>query len=1135
MEFNKPKELCVDSDISQNFVNFKKDVLIYFAATETGKKSKPVQVARLKNLLGTEGLLLYESITTEDEDNETVSSILETLENHCVPKKNDTMDIFKFFSYKQSSDEPFERFFANIKKLVRPCEFGNQESKLLKAQIILGLYSKVSKEYLLRKNFDLQETINYCKTVEQANLNLNSIDKLKSVEIDEVKSPMSGTSMFMKPRPNRYVCNNDSYTDNSLSKSNYSRNKETVFNKPDEQKFHCSQCGYSHERQSICPAKGKICKKCGKWNHFSSVCRTKLNQTYTNRSMLQIQKQCEDVRLNNDENVIGTNNETILSEGLVMVESLQKPPHEKAWFKSMKVEGVNVNFKLDSGSEANILPYEFVKNNNLLHKVEKCKIRLEAFGGFQIDTVGTLNAEVETNKMITVAKFLIVKNCSNPLIGLDLCIQLNLIKKVEVVTQDQGKVDIYNNNKDLFEGVGCFPDICTFKLTENARPKMCSARRIPLKIKDKFKDTLDELVKKNIITSVNEPVEWVSNIAIVEKPNGSLRICIDPKELNKYIVKEKYTIPTLEEISPNLSNKKYFCILDIKDGFYHVKLDSESSKLCSFSTIYGTYRFLRAPFGLACMPEIFQKLMFKYFGDITGVSIYFDDLCISGESKEEVDAILNKVFRRARQYNIKFNYNKLQYCVEDVKYLGVIFNKNGMRPDPEKIACVKSLKKPNNKTELQQLLGFINYLRPFIPNMAELTAAFRELLKKNTVWQWTDSHSRALEYLKQIICSNQVLAPFKTERPVEIQCDASRDAIGCCILQDNRPVSFASRCLSNTEKEYAQIEKEFLAITYACSKFHYYIYGQENVIIHTDHMPLLSIMKKSFNEVKNNRLRRLKLKLLNYKFELRYLSGKKMFVADLLSRNFVIKHQPDDNSMNDVVHTLSVGLLTFSDKKMDEIQVATGEDEHLKNVLDWYNKGWPSTCTMQGEIKHYFKMKNDISVEQGLVYYENRLVIPIKWRNYIIELLHESHLGIVKTKSIAKMHFYWPGIMAEIETYISRCPVCLKYSRSNTPEPLLSHEIPDLPFNKIGLDIAQHAGVNYLIIFDYFSRWLEVITLRYKTSLEIINKLKDIFSRFGIPGTVIADNMPFGSLEVFLRTGILRLSLPAPTILKAMD
>lgn len=128
-----------------------------------------------------------------------------------------------------------------------------------------------------------------------------------------------------------------------------------------------------------------------------------------------------------------------------------------------------------------------------------------------------------------------------------------------------------------------------------------------------------------------------------------------------------------------------------------------------------------------------------------------------------------------------------------------------MTPDREKITSVKSLKKPNNKTELQQLLGCINNLRYFIPNMAELIASFREPLKKNIVWQWTDSHSRALEYLKQIICSNLVLAPFKTERPVEIQCDESRDAIGSCIRKDKRPVSFAPRCLSNSEKGYVQI------------------------------------------------------------------------------------------------------------------------------------------------------------------------------------------------------------------------------------------------------------------------------------------------------------------------------------------
>lgn len=151
---------------------------------------------------------------------------------------------------------------------------------------------------------------------------------------------------------------------------------------------------------------------------------------------------------------------------------------------------------------------------------------------------------------------------------------------------------------------------------------------------------------------------------MVEKPNWSLRLCIDPIYLNKAIIKEMYTIPTLEELAPYPSHKTYYTVFDIKDSFYHIKLDEESSKYCSFNTVYGTYRFSRAPFGLKNIPEFFQKLVYKYFGDITGVTIYVDDIMVSADTFEEHDNIVNKVVQRVRDYNIKFHFDKIEYCVQ---------------------------------------------------------------------------------------------------------------------------------------------------------------------------------------------------------------------------------------------------------------------------------------------------------------------------------------------------------------------------------------------------------------------------------------------------------------------------------------
>lgn len=1085
MEFNKPNTLNLNGNIAENFKTFREEVLIYFSATETEKKPKLVQVARLKNLLGSEALKLYKTLNPDEENDETVLSILNVLGEHCLPQKNEIVDIFNFFTRKQQSNEPFEKFYADLKHLIKPCGFGDQEKKLLRAQIVLGIKSKNMKERLLREDISLEKTISYCKSVETAETNIQEMErKVKNtVELNE-------------------VVNSDGEQDdehgqiNTVNNMNLAKpgNRNVVQYK--QHRKSCTRCGYTHDKN--CPAYGKTCNKCQKPNHFATMCRTNRFSS-SNKEV----KQCQNLDFNIEEN--HTYSVSSITQSVNQI---------KSWNEVIKVEGVNLQFKLDTGAEVNVLPLSFIRDNKLYPKLEKCNVRLQAFGGFVVEPVGKIKCLVESKRKLCNVEFLIVKYCQNPIIGLNACIELDLIKKVESL-DNKDKSEVYAQNREVFDGLGCFPDSCTIRLDQNAKPKISAARRIPLKIRDQFKVTLENLVKKEIITPVSEPVEWVNNVVIVEKPNGSLRICIDPIELNKYIIREKYTIPTLEELAPKLSNKQVFTVLDIKDGFYHVKLDNESSKLCSFSTVYGTYRFLRAPFGLSCMPEIFQRLVYKYFGDIPGVSIYFDDLCIAGDSKDEVDQILKNVLERARKYNIRFNFDKLQYCVNEVKYLGVIFNKSGMSPDPEKTKSIKTLSNPTNKNELQQLLGLINYLRNFIPNLAELTTPFRELLKKNVQWQWTESHTKSLNTLKQIICSGQVLAAFDEKLPIDIQCDASKDAIGCCILQNGKPVSFASRCLNNAEIQYAQIEKELLAITFACNKFHYYIYGQQNVTVHTDHMPLLSILNKDMNDIKNNRLKRLKLKLIDYSFTLKYLPGKKMYIADLLSRNIVRAPQHYyDETMNDYIHTVSVCELSISDDKKKELQESTKNDEVLKVVLQWYTNGWPSKCTEYGEIKHYFNLKNELCLEDGLFYYNNRLIVPSNFRKYFLQLFHETHTGIVKTKMIVKKYFYWPGLMSDIESYISGCSLCLKYSRSNTQDPLINHNIPEIPFNKVGIDIAEHAGQSYLILIDYFSKWLEIIKLNTKTSSEVIKKLKNVFSRNGIPAIVITDNMPFNSFEL---------------------
>lgn len=344
-------------------------------------------------------------------------------------------------------------------------------------------------------------------------------------------------------------------------------------------------------------------------------------------------------------------------------------------------------------------------------------------------------------------------------------------------------------------------------------------------------------------------------------------------------------MPTPADVQTQLNNKKVFTVIDMKDGYWHVKLTDKSSYLCTFNTPWGRMRFRRMPFGILSASEVMQKRNVEAFGDIAGVQVIADDLIIAAATVEEHDQILRRVLERARQLQVKFNQTKVQFRVPEVLYMGNIITPDGLTPDQSKVEAISSMPLPEDRAALQRLLGMVRYLAQYVPNESELTAPLRALLKKEAVWQWEPEHTRSLEKIKQVLANEPVLRYYDVTQPVTIQADASQNGLGCCLLQQGRPVHYASRSMTSTEKNCAQIEKELLAICYACQKFHQYVYGK-SVNVQTDHRPLEAVFRKPRGSA-TPRLQRMLLRLQRYELEVTYVPGKYLYVADTLSRAYL--------------------------------------------------------------------------------------------------------------------------------------------------------------------------------------------------------------------------------------------------------
>lgn len=267
-------------------------------------------------------------------------------------------------------------------------------------------------------------------------------------------------------------------------------------------------------------------------------------------------------------------------------------------------------------------------------------------------------------------------------------------------------------------------------------------------------------------------------------------------------------------------------------------------------------------------------------------------------------------------------------------------------------------------------------------------------------------------------------------------------------------------------------------------------------------------MNKPLHQIHSVRLQRIRLKLNKYFLTVVYVPGKELHIADALSRSFSETNAEEMEELNQMVHTLSA-----SEEQANEIVEMTHNDPILKEIIILFRNGWPNDRNQVTEcVRYFWKFRNELFVENGIVFFNERIFIPAALRDKMLKKVHEGHFGMNRTVLRAKSVMYWPNMESDINEMVGRCRICEKFQNENRREPMISHEIPSVPFEKIGCDFCDFAGKSYLIIRDYFSKWTEIIETRTKTAEEVISKWRHLFSTFGLPKIIIADNQPFNSL-----------------------
>ena len=881
----------------------------------------------------------------------------------------------------------------------------------------------------------------------------------------------------------------------------------------------CRWCNGSKHSRNECPARDSECLFCKKKGHFARACLLKNSRT---ENMIEAEYSSED-----DLSLATVKSNKKVREVLAEVTFL----HEQK----------TLTGKVDTGAMVTCMPKALIQEIGITQKIQPSRVKLRGVTGTDMGTVGEIVIEATCNNQTHEARIMVTDLGTEFLLGLDFCQQFGLVKladtcmlrgitaQIEAVHITEESEVCYDTLRhkwrrhlplgkqtgnptqdlkyifpDMFDGsVGLFEGDVDLKLAPDVKPVQLPPRAVPVSVVPKLKQELDKMEQQGIIRPCPETTDWVHNLVIANKKNGDLRICLDPKNLNKGLIRNVHYTASWEDAQNTFRHGKYFSTLDAKSGYWTQKLSPESQLLTAFNTPFKKYCFVRMPFGLSVSAEIFQAQMDKALTGVPGTFPCADDVKIQGSTEERHDIHLLETVEKASKAGIKFNPDKCSIKKAKIEYFGRIVSPQGVETCPKKVEDIRHMSPPQNKQELQSFLGSVNFMANFIPNFAQKTFVMRGLLKKDVHYVWTNDMQHEFEATQNAIAKSMLLAHFDPKLPVIIETDASLKGLGAVLTQQGNPIRFLSKSLTPTEAEYSNIERELLAILFACEKLHIYIYGRPNVVIHTDHKPLEMIFSKPIS-LAPRRIQRMLLRLRTYDLQIKYVGHNKVLLADTLSRLIVPGLGPEIHGLDvTIAHILKV-----RPSRLTTLREETRCDPVLSQLNNYIQEGWPESLQdIPSSMSPYWCFRDQLAIVDGLIMKGDRIIMPSALQAETLTRLHDGHQGISATLQRARRAVYWPGMQNDISSIIKQCEEC-QIDENKRPRPPTRQISASRPMEVLGLDLMNFNGQSFLVSVDYFSGYILVDQLRSETTATVTAKINENLRKFGLAERIITDNGP---------------------------
>lgn len=600
------------------------------------------------------------------------------------------------------------------------------------------------------------------------------------------------------------------------------------------------------------------------------------------------------------------------------------------------------------------------------------------------------------------------------------------------------------------------PPLRTVNHDINLEPGLAPPYKQPYRLsfdeQTELKRQLTDMLAKGFIRPSHSP--FGAPVLFVQKKDGSKRLCVDYRALNRQTVKNRYPLPLIDDVLDHLAGAKWFTTLDLHSGYHQVRITPQDIPKTAFRTKYGHYEYVVMPFGLCNAPATFQRLMNDLLRDFLDdfVCVYLDDIIVFSPDRETHLVHVTKVLDCLRAEKLYVKLKKCSFFQRSVEYLGHIVTPEGVKVDPKKVEVVKNWPQPQNSRELLSFLGLAGYFRRFIPHFSKIAQPLYQLTQQSVKFEWSPACQESFQHLRLRLTSAPVLRLPNKHGTFIVSCDASGFAVGAMLEQvdaaDQKPhvIAYFSKKMTPSETRYPIREQELLALVAALKHWEHYLRGRP-FIVYTDHQSLIYIQTQKHL---TGRLARWHNFMVDFEFEVRYRPGKNNPVADALSR------APD----------LELNLLlldTISPDHQRQIKDAYSLDPTFEPIFTLLKTGNPVPKALAQTIKHY-RLVDDFLFYTAIVddWPHERLCLPdCEYRRHVLHDSHDApiagHPGLLRTYLLLQDSYYWPAMKRHIQEYIRKCRVCQqsKHSTRNQSGLLQPLPVPLQRWEEVTLDFVS--------------------------------------------------------------------------------